>query len=71
MTILTDIEKRILDEHFVKYEINPTKPRFIHAVSNIMPEFRVVEILGESNNIAGEPCQAYDEYIEEILCGKL
>lgn len=67
MTILSDIEKKILDDHFIKYDINPTKPRFIQAVSNIMPEFRVIEILGESNNIAGEPCHAYEEYIEEIF----
>jgi len=67
MTILSDIEKKILDDHFIKYQINPTKARFIQAVSNIMPEFRVIEILGESNNICAEKCQAYEEYIEEIF----
>lgn len=70
MTILTTIEKSILDDHFVKNGLSPNKANFILAVSNIMPEFRVVEILGESNYINIEPCVAYEQYIEEILRGE-
>ncbi len=69
--MLTDFEKRMLDEYFIRYEVAPTKPRFIQAISNTFPEFRVYEILGHSNNIAGEKCVAYEKYIEEILRGEL
>lgn len=69
--MLTQIEKRMLDEYFVKHNIAPNKPHFVHMVSNTFPEFRVYEILGHSNNIAGENCVAYDKYVEEILRGEL
>lgn len=76
MTTLTTNEKVLIDSYFVKYNIAPNKQEFISAVSNTMPKHRVYAILGhDSVSIQfwkpEDECVAYNQYIEEILSGKL
>lgn len=71
---LTQHEKILLDEYFVKHDIVPNQQEFISALCVIMQEHRVYELLGHDLVTIQywrptDSCLAYEKYIEEILAG--